>query len=60
MADGEELFGVVGQEFAADVEPADGLLAGSGLVEGGDGGVGVSGVDDEEAFGWDGRLGIRG
>lgn len=42
---------VVGEELAADIEPSDGGLEGLALEDGGDGGVGVSAVDEQHKLG---------
>lgn len=45
---------MVCEELAADVEAADGGVEGAALEDGGDGGVGVARVDEEDGFGGDG------
>ena len=44
----DDLFEVIGEEFAAKGKAPDRAWNGKTVVKGGDGGVGVAGVEDEE------------
>lgn len=51
VSEGEDAGQVVGEELATDIEPSDGGMEGPALEDGGDGGVGVSAVDEQDKLG---------